>query len=150
MSGPPGGRPLRMKPAIGGCPGADHGPSRFLLRRRELLALLGSGVALPLAARAQPGARVPIVGRLSGGFPAGTAAMDAAFRAGLAETGYIEGRSVSVEVRWAEGRYDRIPALVQELLRLGPALIVAGGNVAALAAKAAKHAGLARADEVIE
>ena len=63
--------------------------------------------------------------------------VEAAFNRGLAEWGYVDGRNVSIERRWARGNYDRLPELTQELLRLNPTLIMAGGNVVALAAKRA-------------
>ena len=83
------------------------------MRRREFIALLGSGVAAwPLAARAQQ-RTTPMVGYLSGGAPGPFASFLTAFREGLARTGYIEGQNVAIEYRWAEGDYDLIPGAAQ-------------------------------------
>ena len=109
------------------------------MRRRELAAyLLGSAAAMwSLAAHAQPMA-MPAVGLLSSRSPTESAPLVAAFHQGLGEAGYIEGENVVVEQRWAEGRYERLPALAAELVGLQVALIVAaGGDRSALAAKAA-------------
>ena len=77
-------------------------------------------------------------GVLSMGSPDGAAPdIDAAFERGLAERGYVVGRNVTIERRWARGNYDRLPELAQEIVRLNPALIRAGGNVVALAARGA-------------
>jgi putative ABC transport system substrate-binding protein len=105
------------------------------MRRRELITLLAvTAVAWPRTARAQQ-PRVPVIGFLSTGSPDdSTADLAAAFARGLAEMGYVVGNNVTIERRWARGNYDTLPELVQELVRLNPALIVVGGNVAALAA----------------
>jgi putative ABC transport system substrate-binding protein len=104
------------------------------MRRREFLTLIGcAAAAWPCDTSAQQ-PRVPIIGVLSIGFPDDTnPEIAAAFSVGLAEMGYIDGNNVKVERRWAGGEYARLPQLVQELVRLNPALIVVGGNVAALA-----------------
>jgi putative ABC transport system substrate-binding protein len=105
------------------------------MRRRDFIKVTASlAVARPLAAQAQQGA-MPVIGELRGvSLPSDYAA---AFRQGLAEAGFIEGRNVTVQERSAEGQYDRLPALAAELVRDRVAVIVASTPVAALAAKAA-------------
>jgi putative ABC transport system substrate-binding protein len=105
------------------------------MRRREFIAGLGSAAAWPVVARAQQPA-VPLVGFLNSGSPDGYASRVAAFRQGLRETGYVEGQNVAVEYRWADGQYDRVPAMAAELVGRQVAVIVANtpGNLAAKAA----------------
>jgi putative tryptophan/tyrosine transport system substrate-binding protein len=107
------------------------------MRRRELIWLLGGTAAWPIAARGQQPA-MPVIGFMSGRWPEESAAVFEAFQQGLAESGYVEGRNVIIEQRWAEGHYDRLPAIAAELVERRVAVLVAvGGSVSGLAAKAA-------------
>src|SRR5216684_3018268 len=117
-------------------------PMRFIMsrgsggvmRRREFITLLsGTAAAWPFAARSA--STGPLVGILGAGTPSGPwAELDAAFRQGLGETGYSEGRNVTIEARWAEDQYDRLPALAADLIGHRPAVIAAFATPAAKAA----------------
>jgi putative ABC transport system substrate-binding protein len=108
------------------------------MRRREFIAFLaGAAASRPLAARAQQAA-MPVVGVVSGQSPHSDARNTAAFYKGLGEAGYVDGQNVTVEYHWVEGRYERLPALMADLVRREVAVIATtGNNASALAAKAA-------------
>src|SRR5215207_10279639 len=107
------------------------------MTRREFLALSGTAAVWPLAGQAQP-PMMPVVGYLGPESPGLFASRVRAFRDGLAETGYVEGRNLAIEFRWAEGRYDRLPALAADLVSQQVSVLVApGGAPIALAAKSA-------------
>jgi putative ABC transport system substrate-binding protein len=108
-----------------------------MIRRREVITLLGSAAVWPLAARAQQ-RTLPVIGLLSPRSPATDAPLIAILRQNLNETGFVDGRNVAFEYRWAEGQYDRLAALAADLVRRQVALIITiGAEVSALAAKAA-------------
>jgi putative ABC transport system substrate-binding protein len=107
------------------------------MRRRQFIAGLGSAAALPVAARAQQ-RPMPLIGFLNGAM-ASASDVDrvAAFHRGLEEIGFVEGRNVRIEYRWADGRFDRLPGLAVDLLRHNPTVMVVSPSSAALATKAA-------------
>ena len=105
------------------------------MRRREFVALLSGAAAWTFPGRAQPQPTMPVVGYLGPESPQTFASRVNAFRDGLAQAGYVEGRNVAIEFRWAEGHYDRLSALAADLVDRQVALLVApGGAPVALAA----------------
>src|SRR5215469_5437061 len=109
----------------------------FDLRRRQFMTLLGGAAAWPIAASSQQSA-MPVIGYLHSGSPSPYAHLVVAFHQGLKEAGAVEGKNVAIEYNWAEGRYDRLPALAADLVRRHVTLIVAqGGDPPVLAAKSA-------------
>src|ERR1700690_3685609 len=102
------------------------------MRRREFTAVLvGAGGTLPLATYAQQ--PLPVIGYLGSRSLDDSVSLVAAFRKGLGETGYVEGKNIAIEYRWAEGHYDRLPAMATDLVQRGVALLVTtGGEPSAL------------------
>ena len=109
------------------------------MNRRDVVFMLGgAAVGWPLTAGAQPQKPMPVIGFLSAFFPGLAAPFAAGVRRGLSETGYVEGQNVTIEYRWAEDHYDRLPALAADLVgRKVDVILASGGDVAAFAAKSA-------------
>ena len=108
------------------------------MRRREFIAALGGAAAAwPLASHAQPTTALPVVGFLHYASASTLTHLAEAVRRGLGEAGYIEGQNVVIEYRWADSDYERLPALAVDLVRRRVNVIIAGGNVAAQAARRA-------------
>jgi putative tryptophan/tyrosine transport system substrate-binding protein len=112
-------------------------PIRVIERRRFMAVIAGGLLAAPRAAEAQQSGRVYRIGFLGGASQSGYVAQVEALRLGLRDHGYVEGRNITIEYRWAEGKYDRLPALAAELVRLTVDIIITHGTPAALAAKQA-------------
>lgn len=107
------------------------------MMRRQFITLLGGAAAYSLTARAQTSA-MPVIGFLSGGTTSGWQSFLNGFRSGLNQAGFVEGSNVAIEYRWAEGQYNRLPALAADLVNRRVTVIFAnGGNTPALAAKTA-------------
>jgi putative ABC transport system substrate-binding protein len=106
------------------------------MKRRDFIAGVAGAVAWPLAAHAQQ-PKLPVVGFVAGSTADASAGLAAAFRKGLGETGYVEGQNVTVEYHWQEGQFDRVPALMADLVRRRVAVIATAGGTLAIAAKAA-------------
>jgi len=108
------------------------------VKRREFISLLGGAVAAAWPVRAGAQDTTPLIALMSGRSPEDSKHLIAAIHEGLAATGFVEGKNITVEYRWALGQYDRLPALAAELIKLHPTLLIAvGGDPSAVAAKKA-------------
>src|SRR3954454_9987590 len=100
------------------------------MRRRDFLGVLGGAAAAwPLAVHAQQPAGMPVVGMLNGQSADNYSYLTAAFRLGLKDVGFVEGQNVLIEYRWAEGQYERLPAMAVELVNRPVAALLAGGSI---------------------
>jgi putative ABC transport system substrate-binding protein len=107
------------------------------MRRREFISLVGGAAAWPLAARAQQPAKLPTIGFLGANTALAQSQWTAAFVQRLRELGWIEGRTIAIEYRWAEGRSEGAAEIAAEFVRLKVAIIVTGGTANVVAAKQA-------------
>jgi putative ABC transport system substrate-binding protein len=114
-------------------------PWGLAMQRRQFLLLSGAAAAVPFAAHAQPLSKKPIIAYLSGGTRASRVTFLASFSKGMRELGWIEGQSFSMEARYADGYFDRIPKLADELLKLDPDVFLVSTTPANLAAKQNHH-----------
>src|SRR5262245_30017381 len=111
-----------------------------MIRRRAFLATLRATLAVPLGVEAQGPDRVYRIGYLSPGTPGANPHLIPAFRRGLSELGWVEGKNITIDYRFAEGRYDRLPELVAELIQLKTEILVAVATPAAAVVKKATSA----------
>jgi ABC-type uncharacterized transport system substrate-binding protein len=107
----------------------------YIGRRKFLATLIGGAAAWPLAARAQQAAKLPTIGYLGANTPSAESQRIAAFVQRLGELGWIEGRTIAIEVRWVEGRNERFAAIASECVRLKVDVIVVAGTAAVVSAK---------------
>src|SRR5262245_56719879 len=117
------GEPLLLTNLLCSDAGLGQRMQSGLLNRRDFITLLGGAAAWPLVARAQQPA-MPVIGLLSTRSPVTDAPLIAVFQQGLRETGFVGDRNVVIDYRWAEGQYDRLPALLADLVQRQVAVIV--------------------------